>query len=1181
MAQNFVGSNNVNLLVPSGQFGTRLSGGKDHAAARYIYTRLTKATRCIFPEADDAVLEYLNEEGLSIEPKYYAPIIPLVAANGADGIGVGWSCFVPNYNPRELIANVRRMLKKEPLQALHPWYKGFKGSITPIPETSKYEVTGQAVKRGHTRLEITELPVRRWTQDYKEWLLEQLPKAQGAESEHKAQITEVREYHTEHSVHFVLSLTPHKLKEAERRGLAKTFHLKSSVSTSNMMLFDPDGKIKKYESLEEIAQDHFKVRLDVYAKRKAYLLAKLKREMDLVDNKLRFVQLVVSETLEVDGRKAQDLCRDMRKHGLKHKRDIDGKADAEPLTPSEEQGKLGYQYLLSMKLWQLTDDRLQELKKKYQDKIDEIEVLEGTSLEAMWERDLVKLEEALDQMDRDDAKEAEATAKMAKKKGVDEGLVNRQCVLVLSQDFKAKRVGTSQWKAHRSGKKIQNSHAVSEKAKKLSKNGEEEENSADEDAAEESAECLKEVFCCHDFDALLVFTEEGNVYTLQALDIPTVKRAGLPGKPIKECISDLGDEKVAAMVTVPQRALRDQTDEFVILVTKQGVAKKVTINKLRGVERRQGVKAFKLVGDDKLKWALRATENSALVVATENGHAARIACSEDSGFAATTGANTGGKRVLRTNTKSGPLIACTVDKLTSFEMAAVAARKAEALKKKEERLSQASQELKVDEATAVAKPNTPVKKKPEVDDDDSENEAEDAKNEGDDVKNEKNEENDAEDEGEDMDDDDGEGADGDTMMADGDTSTALPAAPAGEAVATGSEAKATGPVDRGTCLLLVTAAGCGARLPVSGKRLQAVKKGKMPPRVLKLHDSDRVVGACIVSGTTEFKPSAKPRSPVDIYLAEKKEALEQEVPEEPPAPPAPTPTEATPEQEASENPASSFEEWRRKMAREKKIKELAAQRFEALSESEQQVFKDTSQAEHKKYQDEIDEYQQAHPGSQEQVMIGTRMGCIDRVLVETVPILDGVKKGKNISKPKGRDQLSTVSLLAAADVEADDEPAPEQSGEAASSSKCEEKPQGEPDEAPDSPQPPPKAKTTPLKIFPLRRQAAPALPHTPPTNKKQAHGAESLAAATLLGTPPASPGRRLRSKMSPSDALSVDNVARPSLARSSKVETHSRENTSANTGRGRGRPLGVRKTIDKHALQPLRLTEPKFLSDRE
>ena len=58
MAQTFVGSNNVALLYPAGQFGTRLLGGKDAASPRYIFTKLPALTRLIFHPDDDALLEY-------------------------------------------------------------------------------------------------------------------------------------------------------------------------------------------------------------------------------------------------------------------------------------------------------------------------------------------------------------------------------------------------------------------------------------------------------------------------------------------------------------------------------------------------------------------------------------------------------------------------------------------------------------------------------------------------------------------------------------------------------------------------------------------------------------------------------------------------------------------------------------------------------------------------------------------------------------------------------------------------------------------------------------------------------------------------------------------------------------------------------------------------------------------
>jgi len=94
LAQDFVGSNNINLLLPIGQFGTRLQGGKDSASPRYIFTQLNPVTQALFNKADEPVLKPLYEENSKIEPEWYCPVIPLVLVNGAEGIGTGWSTKV-------------------------------------------------------------------------------------------------------------------------------------------------------------------------------------------------------------------------------------------------------------------------------------------------------------------------------------------------------------------------------------------------------------------------------------------------------------------------------------------------------------------------------------------------------------------------------------------------------------------------------------------------------------------------------------------------------------------------------------------------------------------------------------------------------------------------------------------------------------------------------------------------------------------------------------------------------------------------------------------------------------------------------------------------------------------------------------------------------------------------------
>ncbi|GKD33169.1 DNA topoisomerase 2, partial [Tanacetum coccineum] len=172
MAQNYVGSNNINLLQPKGQFGTRRMGGKDHGKGRDFFTQLSPITRYIFHEDDELLLKYLKDGGRSIGPAWFIPIIPMVLVNGSEGSGTGWSSFIPNYNPQDIICNLKHLLNGETMVPMRPWYKGFNGTIQKTAsEDTQYTTTGiYKVIKDENALIITELPVRRWTQDYKEFL---------------------------------------------------------------------------------------------------------------------------------------------------------------------------------------------------------------------------------------------------------------------------------------------------------------------------------------------------------------------------------------------------------------------------------------------------------------------------------------------------------------------------------------------------------------------------------------------------------------------------------------------------------------------------------------------------------------------------------------------------------------------------------------------------------------------------------------------------------------------------------------------------------------------------------------------------------------------------------------------------------------------------------------------------
>ena len=154
-----MGSTNINLLHPSGQFGTRLAGGMDAASPRYIFTHLSPVSRLIFPEVDDVLLDYLDDDGQKIEPKCYYPIIPLLLCNGCQGIGTGWSTYIPPHNPREVLESVKAKLDETPCPAINPWVRGFKGNISCKEDKSGYRTTGICERIARKSLVISELPV--------------------------------------------------------------------------------------------------------------------------------------------------------------------------------------------------------------------------------------------------------------------------------------------------------------------------------------------------------------------------------------------------------------------------------------------------------------------------------------------------------------------------------------------------------------------------------------------------------------------------------------------------------------------------------------------------------------------------------------------------------------------------------------------------------------------------------------------------------------------------------------------------------------------------------------------------------------------------------------------------------------------------------------------------------------
>jgi DNA topoisomerase-2 len=264
LAQTFVGSNNINLLEPSGNFGSRRLGGNDAASPRYIYTRLSPFARHLFHPSDEPLLSYHLDDGKTIEPFNYVPILPVILLNGADGIGTGWSTTIPNYKPEDIVDNLKRRMAgtKEDMLPMQPWFRGFNGPVIDLG-SHRWQFNGVARQTGDNEVEITELPVRYWTQDFKD-KLEDIIKAEKAPSF----IKDYAEYNTPTNVHFVIKMDDKHMKNAVDKGFEETFKLTKSMATSNLVAFDAEGRIHKYESVLDIMEEFYIVRLKFYEKRK-------------------------------------------------------------------------------------------------------------------------------------------------------------------------------------------------------------------------------------------------------------------------------------------------------------------------------------------------------------------------------------------------------------------------------------------------------------------------------------------------------------------------------------------------------------------------------------------------------------------------------------------------------------------------------------------------------------------------------------------------------------------------------------------------------------------------------------------------------------------------------------------------------------------------------------------------
>jgi DNA topoisomerase-2 len=367
MAQNFVGSNNINLLEPNGEYGTRLKGGKDASASRYIFTKLSEITREIFKIEDDEVLDYLMDDGYKIEPNFYAPIIPMVLVNGSDGIGTGWSSYIPHFNPEHLIDYIKAKLQNKKLPELHPWFKNFKGDTLYDPEKNRYISRGKYKKLPKNILNITELPISMWNDKYYT-ILDKLIEERF--------IRDYDKHCTDNSVNIIISLPQETYNTLTDDIILKKFNLETYINMNNMNLFDENGKIYSYKDQYEIIDNFIKLRLEYYKLRKQNILNKLNEREKYIINKMKFINCVLKKKIIFENKSKDDIIKQIESEKIEKYND-------------------NYDYLINIPLIGLSKERLDNLQDEFNKVKDEIEITKALTEDKMWIKELNNLKRKL------------------------------------------------------------------------------------------------------------------------------------------------------------------------------------------------------------------------------------------------------------------------------------------------------------------------------------------------------------------------------------------------------------------------------------------------------------------------------------------------------------------------------------------------------------------------------------------------------------------------------------------------------------------------------------------------------------------------------------------------------------------------------------------------------------------
>jgi len=384
MGQNYPGSNNINFLLPNGEFGTRRQLGKDAASPRYIFTNTNKLSYKIFREEDLPILEYCIEEGRKVEPKNYEPIFPTILVNGTDGIGTGYSTYIPCFDPKDIVNALKCLINEKDFSMFHPKYQGFTGKIIKESE-NRYQMKGSYEILDDETVHVTELPIFMSFEKYREYLIS-IELADKKEQSDKKLIVDFEQKPFPNKVDIIIKFKPTELQKLIKLGeVEKYLKLNTTISLSNMTLFNSVNKLIKYDGIYDIIEEFYIHRREIYDKRKAYHTRVLENDMNIIKYKVKFIEGILSKEIQIEKQKKDKIIA--RLVELKFPK----------LARSIDNPDVSYQYLTDLPLWCLTFEKIEELKKELEDTRRVLEEYKKLTVNNIW---LAELDEFLESYDK-------------------------------------------------------------------------------------------------------------------------------------------------------------------------------------------------------------------------------------------------------------------------------------------------------------------------------------------------------------------------------------------------------------------------------------------------------------------------------------------------------------------------------------------------------------------------------------------------------------------------------------------------------------------------------------------------------------------------------------------------------------------------------------------------------------